>query len=101
MKKITKKLVLEKLTEVMDPEINISIVDLGLIYKIDLNPKGVIITMTLTTIGCPLVDLIEAEVIKKIKELGFSSKDIKIKLVFDPPWSIEKMTKRGKAILGI
>ncbi len=101
MKKITKKLIIEKLTEVMDPEINISIIDLGLIYKVDLNPKGVIITMTLTTLGCPLIDLIETEIREKVKELGFSQKDIKIKLVFDPPWSIEKMTERGKAILGI
>ena len=101
MKKITKKLIFEKLTEVMDPEINISIVDLGLIYKIELNSKEVIITMTLTTIGCPLVDLMETEIKEKMKELGFSSKNIKIKLVFDPPWSVEKMTARGKALLGI
>ena len=101
MKKITKKLILEKLTEVMDPEINISIVDLGLIYKVEICPGGVIIIMTLTTMGCPLYDLIETEVKQKLKELGFSSNNIKIKLVFDPPWSVEKMTARGKAMLGI
>ena len=103
MKKITKKLIFEKLTEVMDPELNISIVDLGLIYGVNLQtyPRGVTITMTLTTIGCPLFDLIETEIKEKVKELGFSQKDIKIKLVFDPPWSIEKMTERGKAMLGI
>lgn len=103
MKKISKKLVFEKLEEVMDPELNISIVDLGLIYKVDLqsHPRSVIITMTLTTIGCPLFDLIEIQVKEKIKDLGFASKNIQIKLVFDPPWSIEKMTERGKAMLGI
>ena len=103
MKKISKKLVSEKLEEVMDPELNISIVDLGLIYKVEFqsHPRGVTITMTLTTIGCPLFDLIETQVKEKMKELGFTSKNIKIKLVFDPPWSIEKMTPRGKAMLGI
>ena len=103
MKKISKKLILKKLTEVMDPELNISIVDLGLIYKINLplHTRCIEITMTLTTDGCPLYDLIETEVKQKLKELGFLPKDIKIKLVFDPPWSVEKMTKLGKTLLGI
>jgi metal-sulfur cluster biosynthetic enzyme len=103
MKKMTKKLILKKLSEVLDPEINISIVDLGLIYKLEFQPdkKSITLTMTLTTMGCPLFDLIENEIQQKIKELGFNSKNIKIKLVFDPPWSVEKMTARGKAQIGI
>jgi len=92
---------MEKLETVMDPEINISIVDLGLIYKVELKEKSVFITMTLTTIGCPLYDFMKQDVREKIKELGFLDKNIKIKLVFDPPWSTDKMTPRGKAILGI
>ncbi len=100
---MTKKLILKKLSEVLDPEINISIVDLGLIYKLEFQPdkKSITLTMTLTTMGCPLFDLIENEIQQKIKELGFNSKNIKIKLVFDPPWSVEKMTARGKAQIGI
>jgi len=103
MEKMTKKLILEKISEVFDPEINISIVDLGLIYKLEFQPekKSITLTMTLTTIGCPLFDLIENEIRQKLKELGFNPKNIKIKLVFDPPWSVEKMTARGKALLGL
>ncbi|PIP64190.1 DNA methyltransferase, partial [Candidatus Roizmanbacteria bacterium CG22_combo_CG10-13_8_21_14_all_33_16] len=82
------------------PELNISIVDLGLIYGIKINANNkVVITMTLTTIGCPLFSLIEDEIRIKLKELGV--KDLKINLIFDPPWSMDKMTAKGKVILGI
>lgn len=101
MVKITKDLVLSKLTEVMDPELNISIVDLGLVYDTKIIKNKVKVIMTLTTIGCPLFSLIETQVKDKIKELGVKEKDITIELTFDPPWSMEKMTKKAKAMLGI
>lgn len=102
MVKITEKAVRLKLSEVMDPELNISIVDLGLVYKIDLKPsKAVKITMTLTTIGCPLFSLIEQEIKSKLKELGYLEKNITFVLTFDPPWSMDKMSERAKAMLGI
>ncbi len=97
---ITKKKVLSKLEEVLDPELNISIVDLGLVYKVDVG-KMVKITMTLTTMGCPLISTIEEEIKQKLKEIGIDEKNIKIDLTFDPPWSMEKMTPRAKAMLGI
>ncbi len=101
--KITKKNVEEKLLEVMDPELNISIVDLGLVYYITVDEKNkvVTITMTLTTIGCPLISLIEQEVKNKLKEIGVPEKNVKIDLTFDPPWSMDKISPRGKAMLGI
>lgn len=101
MNKINKKIILKKLEEVLDPELGISIVDLGLVYKIKINKSLIEITMTLTTIGCPLFSIIENEVKNKIQELGLNEKDIKINLTFDPPWDIDKMTKKGKILLGI
>ena len=102
MQKITTRLIKNKLSEVLDPELNISIVDMGLIYKVVLShPQGVKITMTLTNIGCPLAGMIEYEIKTKLKELGFKDKNIEIKLVFDPPWSMERMTKKGKSMLEI
>ncbi|GIW63252.1 MAG: hypothetical protein KatS3mg091_054 [Patescibacteria group bacterium] len=90
----------EKLTEVLDPELNISIVDLGLIYDIKQTAKNsVYIKMTLTTIGCPLFDTIEREIKAKMQELGFTK--TRIELTFDPPWSIDNLSERAKAILGI
>lgn len=101
MSKITIKIIKNKLSEVLDPELNISIVDLGLIYKIKINKEKVLITMTLTTIGCPLFDLIESEIKNKLKTIGFEQNNIKIELTFNPPWTIDRMTERGKALLGI
>ena len=98
---LNKKIILNKLSEVMDPELNISIVDLGLIYKTKISKNKLKIIMTLTTVGCPLFSLIEAQIKDKIKALGVNEKDITLELTFDPPWSMEKMSKKGKAMLGI
>jgi metal-sulfur cluster biosynthetic enzyme len=99
--KITKKTVLEKLEQVMDPEIHISIVDLGLIYGVVLKKDTVKIVMTLTTIGCPLFSLIEQDVRAKIRELGFSEDKIDLELTFDPPWTMDRLSEKGKAMMGI
>lgn len=101
MNKISEKEVLRKLEEVLDPEINISIVDLGLVYGVKTKDKRVTITMTLTTIGCPLISLIESDIRSKLKEIGIMEEDVVIDLTFDPPWSMEKMSEKAKALLGI
>lgn len=91
---------MKQLEQVNDPELNISIVDLGLIYGIDIDKQNnVDIKMTLTTIGCPLFGLIEKEVQEKLKTSGLN--DVNIELTFDPPWTMEKMSERAKAMLGI
>ena len=99
--KITKKMVLKKLEQVMDPELNISIVDLGLVYGIKIEDKKIKIIMTLTTIGCPLVGMIQSEIKEVISKIGFKNENIIIELTFDPPWSMEKMSKKGRKVLGI
>jgi metal-sulfur cluster biosynthetic enzyme len=85
----------------LDPELGISIVDLGLIYEIKIEKEKVKIVMTLTTIGCPLFSLIEEEVKNRLKELGLKEEEIELELTFDPPWTIERMSKEAKAMLGI
>jgi len=99
--KLTARQIKNKLSEVMDPELNISIVDLGLIYDIKIIKNKVKVIMTLTTIGCPLFSLIESQIKDKIKELGIKEENISLELTFDPPWAMEKMSKKGKAMLGI
>jgi metal-sulfur cluster biosynthetic enzyme len=99
--KISVKAVKTKLKEVLDPELNTSIVDLGFIYDIKLSGKNQVkIVMTLTTIGCPLMDFITDDVKNKLMELGFKKKDISIEVVFDPPWTVEKMSKKARKKLG-
>jgi metal-sulfur cluster biosynthetic enzyme len=98
---ITRESVENKLGEVMDPELYISITDLGLIYGIDIKGDDVTIRMTLTTLGCPLFDTIQEEIEMKLSEIGVEPEHVKIDLTFDPPWSLERMTERAKATLGI
>lgn len=101
MAKLSVKAIKDKLSDVLDPELNISIVDLGLVYDVSIHHNSVIILMTLTTIGCPLITAIEEEIKQKLKETGIEEKNIKVDLTFDPPWSIGMMTPRAKAMLGI
>jgi len=93
--------VTEKLKKVNDPELNISLIDLGLIYKIEADriKKTATITMTLTSIGCPLFDVMEKAIKDELADLKL--KKIKIILTFDPPWNINRMTKKGRVILGL
>lgn len=99
---LTKELIQTTLEDVLDPELNISIVDLGLVYEITISEeKKVSVRMTLTTIGCPLFSLIETEIRNKIQTLGVNDNDITIDLVFDSPWSMEKMSELAKSMLGI
>lgn len=101
MKKITKTAVMKKLSSVIDPELNISIVDLGLVYDVQIIHNSIKIIMTLTTIGCPLFFIIESDVKNKMKEIGFQENEIKIELTFDPPWSLERLSPAAKATLGL
>lgn len=98
--KSLKKQVMTKLEEVLDPELHISIIDLGLIYDVSEKEGDVAIKMTLTTLGCPLFETIESEVKDKLKAIK-GIKKINIDLVFDPPWTMERMSEKAKAMMGI
>ncbi len=99
---VTKKSVLRQLDLVLDPEMNISLVDLGLIYEVTVSKdKKIHILMTLTTMGCPLFGVIEEDMFLKLSELNIERKDITIEMTFEPPWDMNRLTKRGKALLGI
>jgi len=97
----TKKDIIDILKTIPDPEINVSLWDLGLIYKVAVGKKGnVLIVMTLTSIGCPLFSTMESLIKEKVGEVsGVTSVDIE--LTFDPPWTMDKMTKTAKMELGM
>jgi len=95
---LTKKVVLEKLKEVADPELGINIVDLGLIYNIEVGKKGVAILMTLTFPGCPLGSIINKEINDKLSSLGVP---LKLTITFDPPWDLSKISPAARAEIGI
>ena len=99
---VTKKSVLEKLELVLDPEMNISIVDLGLIYEIKIKKKHTVqIIMTLTTMGCPLFGVIEDDMYLKLSELNLKRSEVEIEVTFEPPWEMSRMSKRARAMMGI
>lgn len=89
-----------QLKTVLDPELFLSIVDLGLVYDIQVQDSIAIITMTLTTIGCPLFDTIQHDIHKAVLTLP-DIKEVKVELTFDPPWDYDKMSESAKAELGI
>jgi metal-sulfur cluster biosynthetic enzyme len=88
----------EKLKECYDPEIPINIVDLGLIYDIEIEDEKVDITMTLTAVGCPVADEMKAQVEAKVKELD-GVEESECEIVFEPPWSPDQVTEEGEAAL--
>ena len=97
----TKEDVREGLKQVYDPEIGINIVDLGLVYDADVSDAGdVLVTMTLTSLGCPLGPVIVQEVQGALKELPAIG-DIDVKLVWSPPWSPDMMSEDAKDELGM
>lgn len=97
---LSKKALLNKLKNVPDPELGISVVDLGLVYDVKVDKKGKVeVIMTLTTMGCPLFDLIEKPVIEELKKIKGVA-DVNVELTFDPPWSADKMSKEARVKLG-
>lgn len=97
----TKDEVREGLKQVYDPEIGINIVDLGLIYDADISDSGdVLVTMTLTSLGCPLGPVIVQEVQGALDNLPGVG-EIDVKLVWSPPWSPELMSEDAKDELGM
>ena len=91
--------VLEALKNVNDPELGINIVDLGLVYGVDFEGDTVHVTYTLTTMGCPIGPLIEAEM-KQFLSGVEGIEQVNAEMVLRPPWSPEKMSEEAKAALG-
>ena len=96
-----KNRILESLEQVIDPELGIDIVNLGLIYRVDLNEEGHCqVDMTLTTMGCPLADIITDEIHRALAEIE-EVKTIDVKLVWYPAWSPDRMSRYARIALGI
>jgi metal-sulfur cluster biosynthetic enzyme len=98
---LTRDRVLAALTQVYDPELGINIVDLGLVYEVEVHDNGdVDVVYSLTTMGCPIGPLIEDQIrafLAPLEGIG----EIRPDLVFRPPWSPELMSDEAKAALGI
>ena len=93
--------VVEALSTVYDPEIPVDIYELGLVYDIVIDAQAVVhVTMTLTSPACPSAQQIPVEVANKVRAIsGVTDADVQI--VWDPPWSMEKMSDAARLQLGI
>ncbi len=97
---ITKKIVENKLREVLDPDMGINIVDLGLIYNISVKKNDVDILMTLTFPGCPLGGIINKEINESVGKIAGIGK-LSLKITFDPAWDLTKISPEARAEIGI
>lgn len=97
---VSKEQIFSELRKCMDPEVPVNVVDLGLIYGVNVSDKNdVDIKMTMTTRGCPLHDTLVGDVKKYVNKIeGVGS--INVEIVWDPPWSIEKMNPAVRERLG-
>jgi metal-sulfur cluster biosynthetic enzyme len=93
---VTREMALEALKVVKDPEIPVNIVDLGLVYKCEVSETGVVdIEMTLTSVGCPVQDMIKADAELALMRLeGVTG--VNVDFIWTPPWGTHKMTEDGK-----
>ncbi len=94
---LDKNKIMEELRKINDPEIGHSIVDLGLIYGVDIDKKRVHVMMTLTSPFCPAGGFLVDSVTSAVQRLGGKAK---VEVTFDPPWGPEKMTPELRSILG-
>ena len=99
MSTVTKDQVRDSLKQCMDPEIPLSIVDLGLIYGIDVSENNdVNIKMTMTTKGCPLHETMVDDV-KRYTRKVIGVNDVNVDIVWDPPWSMDRMSPEAKSMM--
>lgn len=96
-----KENILGALENVIDPELGIDIVNLGLVYDVDLTEEGIcMITMTLTSMGCPLGPVIVDQIRTALFDIP-EVKDVDVNVVWNPPWSKDMMSRYAKMALGI
>ena len=97
---VTMEEIVKALKECYDPEIPVNVWDLGLIYDVNVDGDMVHVKMTLTAPGCPMHTFISKEVKEKLQSVS-GVKEATVEVVWDPPWSPDKMSPDAKAQLGI
>ncbi|HAA3367446.1 TPA_asm: DNA methyltransferase [Listeria monocytogenes] len=89
------------LEQVIDPELGIDIVNIGLVYDVELDDDGLCtVSMTLTTMGCPLAGILTEQVQMALSDIP-EVKDTNVNFVWNPPWTKDRMSRYAKIALGI
>ena len=97
---LTQENVIGALKNVYDPEIPVNVVDLGLVYEVQINEGNVYVQMTLTAPGCGMGPQIAQQAEWAVADLD-GIEDVQVEMVFDPPWSPDLITEDGKKLLGL
>ena len=92
--------VMEALRQVEDPEAGMNIVDLGLVYHVGVTAQAVTVEMTMTTAACPMADMIVGQAHDAVAAIAPPEFKVDIRLVWDPPWTPDKMTGIAKDHFG-
>ena len=95
----TREEVVDALHQVEDPELGMDIVDLGLLYDVEVEGPKVKVTYTLTSMGCPAGAMIQEDIDRVVRELR-ASRTSQSELTFEPPWTPDRMSEDAKFILG-
>lgn len=96
---ISQDQIINKLRECLDPELGVNIVDLGLVYGVNVEGSRVQVLMTLTTPGCPLDSYFTRDITTRLKSIK-GILDVSVELTFDPPWNPQKMSHESRDLLG-
>ena len=97
---VSEKDILQTLHGVNDPEVGVNIVDLGLVYSTEIRGDNVRVVMTMTTPACPLHSYLSEEVREAILGQYDAVENVSVELVWDPPWSPQMISEKGKRQLG-
>ncbi len=92
--------VVEALRRVVDPEMALNIVDLGLVYGVAMGEGAVKVDITMTSAACPVAELIIDDVVQELTDLLGAGTKIDCELVWDPPWSPQRMSHRARMAMG-
>jgi metal-sulfur cluster biosynthetic enzyme len=90
----------EALRQVVDPEVGLTIVDVGLVYAVTVSDEALHVRMTMTSAACPVTDVIVADVESELSRVMPAGFRIEVELVWDPFWTPDRMSPRAKDIMG-
>jgi len=93
--------ILAALKTVIDPELGVNIVDLGLIYRAARTANGIDVELTMTTPACPLGEMMTDEIKLVLRDRFPDLPDVRVEIVWDPPWSSELMSEESRRQLGM
>jgi metal-sulfur cluster biosynthetic enzyme len=88
------------LSRVVDPELALNIVDIGLVYGVNVGADSLIVRMTMTSAACPVTDLIVEEVEQELAPVAPPGTSVHVDLVWEPPWTPDRLSERARRFMG-